>query len=124
MGSINDFTTGKGYECEAQDIAVTADMNNVAVTSTVVRLTPDNAWNITGLDGSAFPFDTANDSAFVFLVNADSANTVTLKHNSGSSSAGNKIFVSNNADKTLPPYATLFLTYQNVSGREGWWVNA
>lgn len=124
MGFLNNYYTGAGLECESQDITLSADANNLAIESSVVRLFPDAARNITGLDGSAFPFDTSDDAPVVFLTNADGTHNVTLKHNSGASSAGNRIFVSNNADKVLGPYQMVVLIYQNVAGRVGWWVNA
>lgn len=124
-GVLNGYYTGPGCEVHMQESAITADTNNLAVTASVLVLTPDNAWNLTGLDPSAFPLDDpATDCPIVWLVNGSAVNTLTLKHNSGSSTAGYRFLVSNGADKALGPYQTIQLTYAPVSGRTGWWVNA
>lgn len=58
-----------------------------------------------------------------FFVNPDSPNSVTFKHNVGSS-AGNRLYLPNNADLVLPPGGCIGFRFVNVNSVNGWVVQS
>ena len=103
--------------------AIVANQNNYVLTgSAFQRLNCTTASDITGI---APPTSGAHvDGRMIRLVSVGTA-TVTLKHNSASSTAANRMFVSSAADKALAVNAWADLVYDstdNGSGAAGWRV--
>lgn len=96
-----DFTTSTG------------DNNDVAVYSSIVRITPNtNGDAITGIASSA-----SRDGELLFLSNVGTTNNLVIRHNNGSSSAMNRLLNNSSGDLTLPP--KMVSTYKYIEGI-GW----
>lgn len=116
-------TEGSLVFASSTPAAIVANQNDYVLTgSAFQRLNCTTASDITGI---APPTGGAHvDGRMIRLVNVGTA-TVTLKHNSGSSTAANRMFVSSAADKALAVNAWADLVYDatdNGSGAAGWRV--
>jgi hypothetical protein len=116
-------TEGSMVFASSTPVAITASQNNYVLTgSAFQRLNCTTASDITGI---APPTSGAHvDGRMIRLVSVGTA-TVTLKHNSASSTAANRMFVSSAADKALAVNAWADLVYDstdNGSGAAGWRV--
>jgi hypothetical protein len=103
--------------------AITANQNDYVLTgSAFQRLNCTTASDITGI---APPTSGAHvDGRMIRLVSVGTA-TVTLKHNSASSTAANRMYMSGAADKALAVNSWADLVYDstdNGSGAAGWRV--
>lgn len=103
--------------------AITTSQNNYTLGATVFnRLNCTTASDITGI-GPSFGYIHV-DGRMIRVVNIGTA-TLTLKHNSTSSTAANRMFMSSGADKALAVNAWADLVYDstdNGSGAAGWRV--
>lgn len=122
---ISNGSTGGGSLAytSSTPAAIVANQNDYVLTgSAFQRLNCTTASDITGI---APPTGGAHvDGRMIRLVNVGTA-TVTLKHNSTSSTAANRMFVSSAADKALAVNAWADLVYDstdNGSGAAGWRV--
>jgi hypothetical protein len=116
-------TEGSLVFASSTPAAIVASQNNYVLTgSAFQRLNCTTASDITGI---APPTGGAHvDGRMIRLVSVGTA-TVTLKHNSASSTAANRMFVSSGADKALAVNAWADLVYDstdNGSGAAGWRV--
>ena len=116
-------TEGSLVFASSTPAAIVANQNNYVLTgSAFQRLNCTTAADITGI---APPTGGAHvDGRMIRLVSVGTA-TVTLKHNSTSSTAANRMFVSSAADKALAINAWADLVYDstdNGSGAAGWRV--
>jgi hypothetical protein len=89
----------------------TTSQNNVAVpaASTVLRISSSTNVDMTGLSNTDIPM-----GRIIVLVNVGTSN-ITLKNNSGSSSAGNKFKLPGGADITLAQDGSVTLMYDTTS---------
>ena len=122
---ISNGSTGGGSLAytSSTPAAITANQNNYVLTgSAFQRLNCTTASDITGI---APPTGGAHvDGRMIRLVSVGTQ-TVTLKHNSASSTAANRMFISSAADKALAVNAWADLVYDstdNGSGAAGWRV--
>lgn len=93
-GFQNGFATFDQYVYTT----VGASVDNLIIRGTRFAITVGTDLDaITGLDSDGVP------DAIIFIINAGATNRLVLKHNSGSSSVGNKIFINNGLDLTLLP---------------------
>ena len=116
-------TEGSLVFASSTPAAIVANQNDYVLTgSAFQRLNCTTASDITGI---APPTSSAHvDGRMIRLVSVGTA-TVTLKHNSTSSTAANRMFVSSAADKALAVNAWADLVYDstdNGSGAAGWRV--
>jgi hypothetical protein len=116
-------TEGSMVFASSTPAAIVANQNDYVLTgSAFQRLNCTTASDITGI---APPTGGAHvDGRMIRLVNVGTA-TVTLKHNSASSTAANRMFISSAADKALAVNAWADLVYDstdNGSGAAGWRV--
>ena len=116
-------TEGSLVFASSTPAAIVANQNDYVLTgSAFQRLNCTTASDITGI---APPTGGAHvDGRMIRLVSVGTA-TVTLKHNSASSTAANRMFVSSAADKALATNAWADLVYDstdNGSGAAGWRV--
>jgi hypothetical protein len=124
LGITNGSTSGGSLAyASSTPAAIVANQNNYVLTgSAFQRLNCTTASDITGI---APPTGGAHvDGRMIRLVNVGTA-TVTLKHNSTSSTAANRMFVSSGADKALAVNGWADLVYDstdNGSGAAGWRV--
>ena len=122
--SAYDTTVGASFAfVPSTPAAIVANQNNYVLTgSAFQRLNCTTASDITGI---APPTGGAHvNGRMIRLVNVGTA-TVTLKHNSASSTAANRMFVASAADKALAVNAWADLVYDstdNGSGAAGWRV--
>ncbi len=84
------------------------DWNALPSYSTCLRLVPNAARTLTGLQGGF-------GGRLITIMNADSTNTITLSHNSTSSTYGNRFFFSTLADYALGPNKTVLFAYDSVN---------
>ena len=93
---------------------ITANQDNYAPTgfagATVLRLDLDNNRTITGLAGGV-------DGKIVMLINTTTTRTLTLAHESASSTAANRFLAPNAQDLTVQPLCTAMLWYDSTSSR-------
>lgn len=122
---VSNTSTGGGSLAytSSTPAAITTSQNDYVLTgSAFQRLNCTTASDITGI---APPTGGVHvDGRMIRLVNVGAA-TVTLKHNSTSSTAANRMFVSSAADKALATNAWADLVYDstdNGSGAAGWRV--
>jgi hypothetical protein len=122
---ISNGSTGGGSLAytSSTPAAITASQNNYVLTgSAFQRFNCTTASDITGI---APPTSGAHvDGRMIRLVSVGTQ-TVTLKHNSASSTAANRMFISTGADKALAVNAWADLVYDstdNGSGAAGWRV--
>lgn len=125
---LHDAATGAGTAASiayhsSTPAAITSSQNNYVLNGGAFqRLNCATASDITGI---APPTGGVHvDGRMIRLVNVGAA-TVTLKHNSTSSTAANRMFVSSAADKALATNAWADLVYDstdNGSGAAGWRV--
>ncbi len=94
---------------------VTGNTNNLANGKDYLYLTSTGAYDLTGI----VP-DSTTDFQRLVISNI-SANTITLKHNSGSSSANNKFFFSPASDITLTTGQSKQFFYSPPAGN--YWIN-
>ena len=116
-------TEGSMVFASSTPAAITASQNNYVLTgSAFQRLNCTTASDITGI---APPTSGAHvDGRMIRLVSVGTA-TVTLKHNSASSTAANRMYMSGAVDKALAVNAWADLVYDatdNGSGAAGWRV--
>ena len=116
-------TEGSMVFASSTPAAITASQNNYVLTgSAFQRLNCTTASDITGI---APPTGGAHvDGRMIRLVSVGTQ-TVTLKHNSASSTAANRMFISTGADKALAVNSWADLIYDstdNGSGAAGWRV--
>ena len=122
--SAYDTTVGASFAfVPSTPAAIVANQNNYVLTgSAFQRLNCTTASDITGI---APPTGGAHvNGRMIRLVNVGTA-TVTLKHNSASSTAANRMFVASATDKALATNAWADLVYDstdNGSGAAGWRV--
>lgn len=104
--------------CESEVEDHSTDMDDHLVSSSVYMINPTANIAISGFDvDSAFK----KNGTMLWLMNTSAINTITLKHNTTSTS-GNRIFTSSGVDYTINPYNQSFLIYCSKVGREGWWL--
>lgn len=112
----NTFDINGGLSIRDQSITVANGANNnVALPSNAGTLYtdgPTGAYNISGIAGGV-------SGRKITLVNY-TTQTMTLNHNSGSSSAGNKILIGGAADLAITGFGAAELTY--VAGASAWFV--
>jgi len=116
-------TGGGSIVITPQTANIAANTNNFVLNNSgIQRINCTTASDITGI---APPTGGAHvDGRMIRLVNVGTA-TVTLKHNSASSTAANRMFVSSGADKALAVNGWADLVYDstdNGSGAAGWRV--
>lgn len=93
------------------DYATTGDQNNVNLgNGSYFRYTGNGTASFTGLAGGT-------DGRYIMLVNA-SSNNLTIKHNSGSSLAANRILIETGTDVVITPNSSMQLQYD--SGVPSW----
>ena len=118
--SGNVQTTGSIQITSNTPAAFTADQNNLALTASgFQRLSGTAARNITGI---APPSGSHIDGRMIRIYNVGSFN-LTLKHNSGSSTAPNRFFCVQSVDIIIAPNDYAELIYDgtnNGSGAAGW----
>ena len=94
--------------------ALTASVNDYAPTgistARIVRLSADSAgpWTITGISAGQ------STGRLLLLINVDTVDGIVIAHNSGSSSAANRIYTSTAANITLGPLESVELWYDAV----------
>jgi hypothetical protein len=112
----NTLDIGGGLSIRDKSITlVNGANNNVALpadSGTLYTAGPTGAYNISGIAGGV-------SGRKLTLVNY-TTQTMTLNHNSGSSSAGNKILIGGSADLAISGYGAAELTY--VAGASAWFV--
>lgn len=112
----NTLDINGGLSIRDQSITVANGANNnVALPSnagTLYTAGPTGAYNISGIAGGV-------SGRKLTLVNY-TAQTMTLNHNSGSSSAGNRILIGGSADLAISGFGAAELTY--ISGASAWVV--
>lgn len=112
----NTFDINGGLSIRDQSITVVNGANNnVALPSnagTLYTNGPTGAYNISGIAGGV-------SGRKITLMNY-TTQTMTLNHNSGSSSAGNKILIGGSADLAISGFGAAELTY--ISGASAWVV--
>ena len=112
----NTFDINGGLSIRDQSITLVNGANNNVVlpsnAGTLYTTGPTGAYNISGIAGGV-------SGRKLTLVNY-TLQTMTLNHNSGSSSVGNKIFIGGSADLAITGYGAAELTY--VAGASGWFV--
>lgn len=123
MRVSNASTSGGSLAYTNATTAVSANQNNLILNgSAFQRLNCSVASDITGI---APPISGAHvDGRMIRIVNVGTA-TLTLKHNSTSSSAANRMFCASGADYALAANAKAELVYDstdNGSGAPGWRV--
>jgi hypothetical protein len=117
-----------GYSSTPNTTALTASQNNYAFDgSSIQRVSSNGNYDITGI---TYPSGLSAHSAGRFIrlynINASGGNNITLKHNSGSSSTGNKFWCVQLQDIVLGPLDYAELIYDdtdNGSGNAGWRVH-
>lgn len=91
--------------------SISADQNNWAPTglstATWIYTNTTGALNITGI--------AAQSLGRVLALFNNGISNLTLKHQSASSSSGNKFFLPSTADFVIPPYGTAWLFYDGTS---------
>ena len=101
---------------------ITADQNNYnpvnLASALLLRLTANGAYNITGLQAPGTPFGSASDFTRIALHNSSNS-TLTLVHNSGSSSIANRFACPTSVDFALTSGGTVWLYYDTGAGN---WV--
>jgi hypothetical protein len=114
--AIDGFVKAKALLGGRRSLTLTNGNNNdidIAETSLQIIQGPTGAFTITGIDNG-------NDGQRVAFHNP-TTQTMTFAYNSGSSSAGNKIFPPGAADKTYSTqYATVELVYDGAAA--GWYI--
>lgn len=90
---------------------LTANTNDLAITSAITLLTTTGAWDLTGV----VPVTAA--SGQVIVLSNTSANTVTIKHESASSTAANRFKNSTGADLSLTTNKTQMFFYDTTASR-------
>lgn len=105
------------WESEVEDHST--DMDDHLISSSVYMVNPTvSNINISGFDvDSEFKMN----GTMLWLMNTNASNTITLKHNT-TSTTGNRIFTSAGTDYVINPYSQTFLIYCAKVGREGWWL--
>lgn len=110
------FGFGSGFKVNHTSLTLAnGTNNNVALPAncgTVTVTGPTGAYEITGLTGGAL-------GRQIKLVNSTSQ-TLTLKINSGSSSAANRLFLTGSVDKTVAAWSAISLTYLSTQGSNFW----
>jgi hypothetical protein len=91
---------------------LTASQNDYQLNYTTTYLTANGDYNITGLTGGA-------DNAVYTIINSDTANTLTLVDQSGSSTAANRIVTQSGEDLPIPPGYSVTVKYDPTLAR---WV--
>jgi hypothetical protein len=117
-----------GYSSRPNTTALTASQNNYAFDgSSIQRVSSNGNYNITGI---TYPSGLSAHSAGRFIrlynINAAGGNSITLVHNSSSSSTGNKFWNVLLTDIVLGPLDYAELIYDdtdNGSGSAGWRVH-
>ena len=112
----NTLDINGGLSIRDQSITVVNGANNdVALPSnagTLYTIGPTGAYNVSGIAGGV-------SGRKLTLMNY-TAQTMTLNHNSGSSSAGNRILIGGSADLAISGFGAAELTY--ISGASAWVV--
>ena len=120
-----DYTNGGSIAYKSSSLTITTNQNDYVLTgSAFQRLNCTTASDITGIAPPTGTGAVHVDGRMIRLVNVGTA-TVTLKHNSTSSTAANRMFVASAADKSLAVNAWADLVYDstdNGSGAAGWRV--
>jgi len=115
--------SGGGSICvQSNSVTISSNQNNYTLTSSgFQRINCTSASDITGIADSSGVYV---DGRMIRLVSVGTA-TITLKHNSTSSTAANRMYMSGAADKALATNAWADLVYDstdNGSGAAGWRV--
>jgi len=114
FGQTFDFLSGLKVQ-QTQTTVVNGGNDNVAlpVRAGVLRLTgPTGVYQITGITGGSL-------GRQLTLVN-DTNFALTLVINSGSSSAGNRFYLSGSVNKTVAAYSSVMLMYVTAQGNNFW----
>jgi hypothetical protein len=113
---LNTFDISGGLSLRDQSITlVNGGNNNVTLPSnagTLYVAGPTGAYNISGIAGGS-------SGRKITIVNY-TTQTLTLNHNSGSSSAGNRILIGGSADIAITGFGAVELVY--VAGASAWFV--
>jgi hypothetical protein len=111
--SASHFSISSAIYSGAINTAVTGNLNNWLPTNwnnrSMFRVTPSAAWTLTG----AFAVDSSRRTIF----NVSSTNTLTLAHESASSTAANRFICPNNTNYVIQPNAAVDIWYDSVSQR-------
>lgn len=105
--------TNNNLGFDDNDIALTANTDDLQKTSHMTDISSDAAYDVTGINAKGY-------NAIIELVNTGAFN-ITLKHDDPASAVGNQIFNQNNLDLVLQPYQNVRYVYKSYVGRTGWW---
>lgn len=102
------------YGSTSSPTGLTASVNDYTpspsiASASVLRLTASAAWNVTGLVAGS-------GGQIIYVYNVDTADTITLKNESASSTAANR-FALGGADVALAPSAGIAIQYDGTSTR-------
>jgi len=111
--SASQFNISSAIYAGAINISVTGNINNWSPTgwasNAMFRVTPSAAWTITGA--------VAVNSSRRTIFNVSSSNTLTLAHQSASSTATNRFICPGNTDYVIQPNAAVDIWYDTASQR-------
>lgn len=117
VGFTDGSTTGGTYSSTPRSVTITANQNNYAVSGSMfIDIdSADGNYNFTG-------FAAGVNGQMLYLTNNTTNRTFTIVHNSGSSSAGNKVYCLGTANLTLSPGRVIRLVYKSslFSAAGGW----
>lgn len=104
---------------DEQVLTMGADAIDVALAGSNLALNPTaGSLSLHSIDPNGI-----GEPGFELWITNDTATPVTLKHNSGSGTAGMRLFFSDNADHVLGAYGMVWAgRKERVAGRVGWWV--
>jgi hypothetical protein len=120
------FVTGnlvlRGIRWEASEHAPSANVDDLAISSSVVLILPSAAIDVTGFNASAFAPDLGS---MLWIRNKSPTHSIALVHDS-TSAAGNRIFTPSGSNYSLGAKSQAFLLYDtdHTDANPGWWVFA
>lgn len=97
---------------QGEDIELTTDRDDLAISSYMTDLYSDKEVNVTGVVGRP--------GYCIFLINVGTFN-INLINNSASSGPGNKFFFKDDLTRVLAPGDCIMLMNKNHSVKNGWW---
>lgn len=102
-----------------RDEELTGNTNNLNIVDAsyiALNNTSEGSVDLTGLTLHTHP-DTMVHKTILYNISVDD---IVIKHNSASSSAGNKIFTQSGLDVTLSQWDSIEIYHVDVTGRHGW----
>lgn len=101
------------------DINFSSDQHDIEYNGSMYNLNPSTSGlSVTGID----PYGRALPGTEIILVNVGS-DPITLKHNGSGSTAGNRLWFTDNNDQVLGSKDMVWAIYKEVDlARVGWWV--